>query len=124
MTRDTETLRKPSQDALEATIEQQLRLLRITGNLKGLRYHTNAIASAIRRPDLTISMTRDLYPLVADRCRATVSGVERAMRTAVKACWERGGRETLDQMAGYHLTERPTNAEFIDLIANYISRRM
>lgn len=124
MTIDTDTLRKPSKDALEDIIEQQLRLLRIKGNLKGLRYHTRAIASTICQPDLTISMTRDLYPLVADRCRATAHGVERAMRTAVKACWERGGRETLDQMAGYHLTERPTNAEFIDLVANYISRRM
>lgn len=46
--------------------------------------------------------------------------VERAIRTAICACWDSYGRDELNKMAGYTLEKRPTNLEFIDLVAAYI----
>lgn len=104
-------------------ISQTLHSLHIPRKLKGQRYLAYTIEQTLLDPDLTLSITKELYPMTAKKFGVTDVSVERAIRTAVQVCWDRGGRETLDKIAGYHLTERPTNSEFIDLVAAYIQRR-
>lgn len=108
------------QDELSDLVEQALRRLKIPTKLDGLAYLTFAIAETIQKPENVRYITKELYPTVAKRHNTSASCVERGMRTAIQAAWKRGGRETLDEMAGYHLIERPTNSEFIALVANYI----
>ena len=110
------------EDEVEGHIEDVLRRLGISGSLFGRRYLAYAVRRAAVDPDLTLHITKELYLDVARRFDTTSSCVERSMRTAIARCWSGGGRETLDKVAGYHLTERPTNSEFIDLVASYIVR--
>lgn len=110
----------PEGDALERQAERELRRLRIGGTLDGFRYLTTAVAMTVRNPEAIRWVTKGLYIEVAQRHRTTPARVERSIRTAIRMCWERGGRETLDQMAGYHLPQRPTASELIDLVAAHI----
>ncbi len=103
-------------------IETVLRRLRIPGTRVGQRYLAYAVQCAMLDPDLTLTKTGALYPMIADNFGVTRTGVERAMRTAVQASWERGGRATLDEIAGYHLDVRPTTFEFVDLVAAHLLR--
>lgn len=110
-------------DELLEQVEAELLRLGIPRALVGFRYHTDAIMWAVQEPGCTDFITKELYPDIARRHRVTASQVERSMRTAVQRCWSSERREALDEMAGYHLTKRPTNSEFIQLVAAYIRRR-
>lgn len=112
------------QDSLPDRVDRALRSLHITGKLDGLRYLVYAVSATVRDPDSTRYITKDLYPEIGKHFGVTAAAAERAMRTAIQAGWDRGGRETLDKMAGFHLTERPTNSEFLDIVAAYIARRL
>lgn len=117
----TYTLSVPEDDGqLEQEAERLLRSLHISGKLCGLQYLTYAVAKAVRDPGATRYITKELYPEIARRFGATASRVERTIRTAVAYSWKHAKRETLNEVAGYHLIERPTNSEFIDFAAAYI----
>lgn len=112
------------QDELPKIVERILRSLHITGKLDGLRYLVYAISATVHDPESTRFITKELYPEIGKHFGVTAAAAERAMRTAIQTSWDRGGRETLDKMAGFHLTERPTNSEFLDIVAAYIVRRL
>ena len=67
------------------------------------------------------SVTKILYPSVAKKYGTTTSRVERAIRHAIEAAWDRGNVECLDNIFGYTISAdraKPTNSEFIALIAD------
>lgn len=108
-----------SERLLEQLVETVLRSLHIPGTLKGFKYLIHAITKTVEDPRRTELITKDLYREVAYAYDTTPSRVERAMRWAVCICWEEA-REELEQVAGHYLLKRPTNGEFIDLVAFYI----
>ena len=69
------------------------------------------------------SITKTLYPEIAKKYETTPSRVERAIRHAIEVAWNRGRMETLDALFGYSSNTgkgKPTNSEFIALIADKI----
>ena len=63
------------------------------------------------------------YPTIAKKYQTTPSRVERAIRHAIEVAWSRGRMETLDALFGYTINTgkgKPTNSEFIALIADKI----
>ena len=69
------------------------------------------------------AITKVLYPTVAKRYQTTSSRVERAIRHAIEVAWNRGKLDTLDELFGYTVSNgkgKPTNSEFIALIADTI----
>ena len=113
----------PIINALEQQVSEILRSLMIPGTLHGHQYLVTAISQTVINPARVLYITKELYPDLAKQYRSTVPNIERVIRHAIKRCWSRGGREALDQVAGIHLNQRPTNSEFIDLVANYIRIR-
>ena len=78
---------------------------------------------AVDDPGMISSITKILYPTIAKRFQTTSSRVERAIRHAIEVAWSRGRMETLDAMFGYTIDTgkgKPTNSEFIALIADRI----
>ena len=100
--------------------ENLLRRLGFSGKLRGFRYLTSAIAQTAIDPDRIFLITKVLYPDIAKQYHSTASKVERTIRHSIRRFWEHEGREALEQVAHIHLTQRPTNSELIDLLANYI----
>lgn len=69
------------------------------------------------------AVTKILYPAIAKKHNTTSSRVERAIRHAIEVAWSRGRIETIDELFGYTINEgkgKPTNSEFIALIADRI----
>ena len=69
------------------------------------------------------AVTKILYPTIAKKHNTTSSRVERAIRHAIEVAWSRGRIETIDELFGYTINEgkgKPTNSEFIALIADRI----
>ena len=71
--------------------------------------------------DMLNSVTKVLYPEVAKRYQTTSSRVERAIRHAIEVAWNRGKIENINNLFGikvYSSNEKPTNGEFIALVAD------
>ena len=68
-------------------------------------------------------ITKILYPTVAKKNQTTSSRVERAIRHAIEVAWSRGKLDTLEALFGYTVSNgkgKPTNSEFIALVADTI----
>ena len=96
----------------------------IPAHIKGYQYLREAIRLVIEKPDMIGGITKELYPAVARRFNTSSSKVERAIRHAIEVAWSRGRVDTLNKAFGCrvaHPEEKPTNGEFIALIADKLS---
>ena len=93
----------------------------IPAHIKGYQFLREAIKMAVACPDIINSITKRLYPEVADRFETSASKVERAIRHAIEVAWNKGKIENINQIFGvkvYSGNEKPTNGEFIALVAD------
>ena len=77
----------------------------------------------VKDTDVINQITKQLYPEIAGRYHTTPSRVERAIRHAIEVAWGRGQTETVESIFGYTISAakgKPTNSEFIALIADKI----
>ena len=66
-----------------------------------------------------MKIKKEIYPRLEKKFKSKLSNIEHDIRTIVNVCWE-NHRERLEQIAGYPLEYRPTNSEFVDMIAFYL----
>ena len=93
----------------------------IPAHIKGYQYLREAIKLTIDNPEIINSITKRLYPEVADHFGTSPSKVERAIRHAIEVAWNRGKIENINTLFGvrvYNHNEKPTNGEFIALVAD------
>lgn len=93
----------------------------IPPHIKGYQYLRTAVKLAINQPDIVNSITKKLYPTVAEYYSTTPSKVERAIRHAIDVAWSRGKIENINAIFGikiYSRGDKPTNGELIALIAD------
>ncbi len=93
----------------------------IPAHIKGYQFLREGIKMVIDRPDSISSITKVLYPGIAERFETTPSKVERAIRHAIEVAWTRGRIENINEIFGYNIyskNDKPTNGEFIALIAD------
>ncbi|XCP84219.1 sporulation initiation factor Spo0A C-terminal domain-containing protein [Roseburia hominis] len=103
-------------------ITQTVRALGINATYLGYRYLIDAVEIVIEDEDTLLSVCSKLYPAVAERHHTTPDNVERNIRTAVNACWERGNRSILEKLFPYPIVAKPSSGELIDAIAEYCRR--
>ena len=95
----------------------------VPAHIKGYQYLREAIMMSVEDVEMLGSITKVLYPTIAKKYQTTPSRVERAIRHAIEVAWSRGRMETLDALFGYTINTgkgKPTNSEFIALIADKI----
>ena len=93
----------------------------IPAHIKGYQFLREAIKLAIGNPDIINSITKKLYPTIAEKYDTSASKVERAIRHAIEVAWNRGKIENINNLFGikvYSSNEKPTNGEFIALVAD------
>jgi len=111
-------------NSLEMCIKAYLRKIGIPANIKGYNYLAKAILMAQDGKVVYGNLTNGLYPDVAKIYDTTLSRVERAIRHAIEVAWNRGNIEVLDNLFGYTISDekgKPTNGEFIAMIADKVS---
>ena len=108
---------------LETRVTDMIHEIGIPAHIKGYHYLRDAIIMAVDDMDVLNAITKVLYPTIAKMHQTTASRVERAIRHAIEVAWSRGKLDTLDELFGYTVSNRkgkPTNSEFIALIADTI----
>jgi two-component system response regulator (stage 0 sporulation protein A) len=105
----------------EIIVTNIIHKLGVPAHIKGYHYLRTAILEASKDRRLLDSITKCLYPLVAEKYSTTPSRVERAIRHAIELAWDRGNAEVLESFFGYTINTyrgKPTNSEFIALITD------
>lgn len=108
---------------LEKDVTEMIHEIGVPAHIKGYQYLREAIMMSVETPSMISSITKILYPTIAKKFQTTPSRVERAIRHAIEVAWSRGRMETLDNLFGYTIDTgkgKPTNSEFIALIADKI----
>ena len=106
---------------VETMVTEIIHEIGIPAHIKGYQYLRHAIMLVIDNMDIINSITKTLYPTVAQDFKTTPSRVERAIRHAIEVAWDRGDTEILDSIFGYTIATskgKPTNSEFIAMIAD------
>ncbi len=108
---------------LEKDVTDMIHEIGVPAHIKGYQYLREAIMMSVQDVEMLGSITKILYPTIAKKYQTTSSRVERAIRHAIEVAWSRGRMETLDALFGYTINTgkgKPTNSEFIALIADKI----
>ncbi len=124
---ETNGVAKLDQRQLDSTITSIIKEIGVPAHIKGYSYLREAIQMVYYDIELLGSVTKILYPEIAKKFGTTSSRVERAIRHAIEVAWNRGSYENISEIFGYtvhHMKSKPTNSEFIAMIADKIRIEM
>lgn len=119
----TMNMRNVKEEDLEGRVTNMIHEIGIPAHIKGYHYLRDSIIMAVEDMDVLNAITKILYPTVAKKHQTTSSRVERAIRHAIEVAWNRGKIDILDELFGYTISHgkgKPTNSEFIALVADTI----
>lgn len=122
-----ESPKKYDRDDLEMVVTGIIHEVGVPAHIKGYPLIRSGILMAIDNMDVINHITKQLYPDLAKMYKTTPSRVERAIRHAIEVAWTRGRTETMESMFGYTVSAnkgKPTNSEFIAMIADNVRLRM
>jgi two-component system response regulator (stage 0 sporulation protein A) len=95
----------------------------IPSHIKGHRYLKHSIGLVIKDAQTIDSVTKCLYPMVADEFDSTPTRVERSIRHAIEVAWKKGRIDSIEEGFGHAVGSkkgRPSNSQFIAMIADKI----
>lgn len=119
-------LAKPMEETRFSIAAELLDQLGVPRRLKGWRYMHAAAAFSACAPQFFHSYTQSLYPFLAARFQTTSQAVERAIRTAVENTWLHGNLSAIQNLFGFSVDAdrgKPTNAEFLSMLAEHTRRK-
>lgn len=93
----------------------------IPPHIKGYSFLREGVKMAVVDPAIINNITKQLYPKIGEKYQTTASKVERAIRHAIEVAWNRGRIDNINNILGvraYMGAEKPTNSEFIALVAD------
>ena len=106
----TEKYERRRAGSLDERISNIFISIGIPPHIKGYNYLREGIKLAVNDPHIINNVTKGLYPIIGEKFGTTASTVERAIRHAIEVAWNSG--------RVYIGTEKPTNSEFIALVAD------
>ena len=112
-----------SRRELEKTISDFMLELGIPAHLRGYQFLRSAVEMCVEDMELVGSVTKLLYPDLAKMYQTTDTKIERAIRNAIEVSWDRGNSDLFEELFVYGNTleyTRPTNSEYIAVVADYI----
>lgn len=110
-----------SEKLLDEKISNIFISIGIPAHIKGYQFLREAVKLAVEEPEIIGSITKKLYPTIAQKFETSSSKVERGMRHAIEVAWNRGKIENINSLFGfkvYSSNDKPTNGELIALIAD------
>ncbi len=108
-------------NSVEEKISEIFISIGIPPHIKGYAYLREGIKLTIEKPYIINSVTKELYPTIAAHFETSASKVERAIRHAIEVAWNRGRIDAINAIFGARIylgAEKPTNSEFIALVAD------
>ncbi len=115
---------RPLRTSLDEKISSVFISIGIPAHIKGYHFLREAVKMVVENPDSINRITKELYPGIARKFSTSSSKVERAIRHAIEVAWTRGRIENINELFGFKVygkNDKPTNGEFIALIADKLT---
>ena len=112
---------KPTVRNINAEVTEIIHQMGVPAHIKGYQYLRDAIIFVIDEVNLLGAVTKELYPMIAEKYDTTPSRVERAIRHAIELAWDRGNVDLMNKFFGYTINVergKPTNSECIAMVAD------
>ena len=106
---------------IEVEVSSLLHDLGIPSHVRGYRYIRDGIMLLYESTSMVNLVTKDIYPIIAQKYDTTTTRVERAIRHAIEISWMRGDIKLMEELFGNSIDfdrSRPTNSEFLTTIAD------
>ncbi len=106
---------------IEVRVTNIMHEVGVPAHIKGYKFIKESLLLAVKRDDAIHSITKNLYPTLAEKFKTTPSKVERGIRHAIEVAWNRGEVKVYDKIFGYTVNSnkgKPTNSEFIAMLAD------
>lgn len=110
--------------SIDEKITSVFLMVGIPAHIKGFHYLREGVRLVMEDHTYINKITKELYPAIARSFDTTPSKVERAIRHAIEVAWNRGKIENINHVFGYQIygkNDKPTNGEFIALMADRLS---
>ena len=107
-------------------IMELFKMCEMNVNMVGYKYFNDAVKIKLNA-GAKLNMERDIYAVIADRYGVQAGTVDRAMRNAINAMWDRQGMATFNYFINkgiFSLKEKPTNQQFICALADLMKDRI
>lgn len=112
----------PPVKSLEVNVAKLLKILGISPHMTGYKYLKEAIKLSLEESGkIKHSVTKVIYPMIAEKFGTSPQKVERAIRNAIECAWERGNPQGLEILYGCRISfkrGRPTNSQFIAMVSD------
>ncbi len=101
----------------------------IRANLKGYKYLKTAILMTVMNPNVTNTMTKELYPMLAQKYHTSSTSIEKDMRHAIELGWASSHSKYKESYFGRGVMQnsgwkKPSNGLFIDTVAEKIRHNL
>ena len=109
---------------LHQQITKMIHDIGVPANIKGYRYLREAVKLAVEDIDRINNMTECIYKPIALADNSNPKRVRTAIMRAIEIAWDRGDLDILQSFFGYTVSNtkgKPTNGEFIALLADQLS---
>ncbi len=106
-------------------IDEILLEIGVPSGMNGYAYLETGLSAAMKSPALLEYITKDLYAEIAQTHKVTVAKVEKSIRDAITAAWNRGDADVFREYFGNTVSRKsgkPSNASFIKSVINKIKR--
>ena len=124
---ETQAARTMGNFAVEKRVSDIFINIGMPANIKGYKYLRSAVRQCVESPATINSITKKLYPSIAEIFETSSSKVERAIRHAIEVCWARGRAKQINEIfkvEAFSEKDRPTNGEFIAFVADKLLLEM
>lgn len=114
-------------NSMNVEVTDIIREIGIPAHIKGYQYLREAITMLVADSNYLGAVTKKLYPSIANKYATTPTRVERAIRHAIEVAWNRGNMDTMKHLFGCSACidkGKPTNSEFIAMIADKLRMQM
>jgi two-component system response regulator (stage 0 sporulation protein A) len=101
-------------------VQKIIRQFRVTSKYKGYLLIIDATLLYLEKD--FIQITKDIYPTLAQKHNMSTTSIERDIRTVVETCWK-NNRRAVQEIMSYDIVKCPTNSEFLDAIAYFITNK-
>lgn len=111
------------QKSQEEVVTDYIRRIGMPTHLKGYYYVREAIVIVVNEPEMLEAVMKELYPRIAKKFKTTWNKVEKGIRSCIEVTWEKGNKKEIEELFQYTICNKkgkPTNSEFIALIADEI----
>lgn len=98
---------------------EMVRRFGLTSSCKGYYLIPEAIEIARNNYERCLKITKDVYPVLAQRHGVPYERIERNIRYAIQKCWE-NNRAFMEEIAGEELSTYPSNSDFLDMVVYWL----